>query len=181
MQVTPVPMLPFFTFVVASVLSLVLGHVATESNRQQLCTSPPQTPGLRRRQHCARSRRSLETGKMSRESSRRTCQYQQRHSLCRELSRREVLSPRLSLRCDVYLYLREASSVWTGAQCELLELIPRPFSSFGGTDFSHWPGCGMWGFLDFVPVQGQMLDPRWHLGYSKIGRLEGNLKLELIT
>ena len=35
-QVTPEPMLPFFTFVVASVLSLVLGHVATECNRHGL-------------------------------------------------------------------------------------------------------------------------------------------------
>ena len=33
MNVTPVPKLPFFTFVVASVLSLVLGHIATEFNR----------------------------------------------------------------------------------------------------------------------------------------------------
>ena len=36
MQVTPVPMLPFFTFVIATVLSLVLGHIATESNRQSI-------------------------------------------------------------------------------------------------------------------------------------------------
>eukprot|EP00439_Symbiodinium_sp_Y106_P063351 s2963_g9.t2 len=41
-QVTPVPMLPFFTFVIATVLSLVLGHIATESNRRSLQeTAPP--------------------------------------------------------------------------------------------------------------------------------------------
>ena len=32
----PVPMLPFFTFVVASVVSLVLGHVATVFHRRTL-------------------------------------------------------------------------------------------------------------------------------------------------
>lgn len=33
-NVAPVPMLPFFTFVVASVVSLVLGHVATVFHRR---------------------------------------------------------------------------------------------------------------------------------------------------
>lgn len=36
----PVPMLPFFTFVVASVFSLVLGHVATVYNRRSLAVAP---------------------------------------------------------------------------------------------------------------------------------------------
>lgn len=40
-QVTPVPMLPFFTFVIATVLSLVLGHIATESNRRSLQEAAP--------------------------------------------------------------------------------------------------------------------------------------------
>ncbi|CAK9068393.1 unnamed protein product [Durusdinium trenchii] len=39
-NVMPVPMLPFFTFVVASVFSLVLGHVATVYNRRSLAVAP---------------------------------------------------------------------------------------------------------------------------------------------
>ncbi|CAE7294731.1 KIF15 [Symbiodinium natans] len=63
-QVTPVPMLPFFTFVIASVLSLVLGHIATELNR-----------------------RSLEDALPSRQSSRRSIESGPRNSLWRGLSR----------------------------------------------------------------------------------------------
>lgn len=39
-NVTPVPMLPFFTFVVASVISLILGHIATVFHRRTLMALP---------------------------------------------------------------------------------------------------------------------------------------------
>ena len=44
-NVTPVPMLPFFTFVVASVISLILGHIATVFHRRTLTV--PLLPSIR--------------------------------------------------------------------------------------------------------------------------------------
>lgn len=47
-NVTPVPMLPFFTFVIASVLSLILGHIATVFNRRALAAADTPVRSLSR-------------------------------------------------------------------------------------------------------------------------------------